>query len=882
MLTGRQEQLAAIREVLAGAAAQRAGVLRLVGGPGLGKTTLLDVADAEAADRAMHVVRLVALELEQDLPAAGLDILMRRLGAAGDPHTPGGLLTALGRASTDHPLLLLIDDVQWLDDQSMSAVSFATRRLVADPVAVILAGRPETDHFPALAAMRRLEVPPLSVAESVRMLGEVVPAMPRRTADAVAQALGGVPLALRDVVHLLPADVLAGRAPLPAPLPVSAAVQARYGAGFEGLSDAARMAVVAVACESVGDAEVLHGALELLDIPPACLESAEASGLIRLIPQPTFVHPLARAAAHSAARPDEVRRAHDALARTLIGRGDRTGALGHRAGSTLPPDQGLSDELADRAEHLAANPATRSEAATTALVAARFAATAQRRTAPLLAAAQCSDAEAATGIVRDLEGGPLTPDQRALCTFLRLERDITVDARAGLALLDGLFGWPLSDAIASQAEVWRVWQAADCLDLDTIRAVASRITATCDDSQDWVLLAAGGLGWSFLGENRRAVELLRRACALTRQVDPAALGANQLTDWAVLPGWLGEDDAEHAERFRTMDRLLRASGLPQEAATAAFFSAERALREGAWGRAEALFGENLELESAGGVEAHVTLARLAWMAACRGQVTKASALLASCREGLRASSPWLAHWAEASAGVLALTLGRIDQAVAALIPFRDVTFLGRGARDAIALGLADLVESLVALGEHDQARTVAEDLAGRLDGLVDPLAPALIARSRALAGDRGADDLFAEAIAHLARTTDAFQTARTHLYLGEHLRRTRRPREARDPLSSALHLFAQIDAEPWAERARRELAAAGGRTAPEPARPAAGLTTQEARVALAVSDGLTNAEVAQQLFLSIKTVEFHLSRVYRKLDVRSRGGLAKALASQNL
>ena len=409
MLWGREDQTAAVTDALDRACDGRASAPAPRRGPGLGKTTLLDLAVDQANARGMHVVRLVALELEQELPGAGLDLLLRHLGSPGTPATPAGLLAALGAASTDGPLLLTIDDIQWLDQATLAAVSFATRRLLADPIAVMLAGRPETDRIPALQPVPRLEVPPLTVTEGAAMLRAISPSMPRSTAEAVAEAFGGVPLALRDVDRLLPPEVLSGRAPLPAPLPVSAAVQDRYAQGFEDLEPAARLAVVTTACETVGDADVIRGALERLGIDPMCLEAAEDAGLIRLLPVPTFVHPLARAAVHSAAQPREVRRAHEALGLALLGRGDPEGSLRHRAASTSPPDQDLSDELRTMAERLDRTPGARAEAGEVALVAARFATTPEARQALLLMAAQCSEGERALAIVRELEREPLTP-----------------------------------------------------------------------------------------------------------------------------------------------------------------------------------------------------------------------------------------------------------------------------------------------------------------------------------------------------------------------------------------------------------------------------------------------------------------------------------------
>jgi len=354
-----------------------------------------------------------------------------------------------------------------------------------------------------------------------------------------------------------------------------------------------------------------------------------------------------------------------------------------------------------------------------------------------------------------------------------------------------------------------------------------------------------------------------------------------VSDWAVIPGWLGHD-AEHARRFRLMDQALRATGQPEHTATAAFFLAERLRREGAWSSCAALYAEAIDLARAVGAPTSTEYVRLACLHAEAGRADETESALARAQGQFEAQpSPWQEHWVAYARGTLALSLGRNDDAVSSLSPLIRVPVPGRGARDAVATGLANLAEAHAGRHDRESAISAVERLTRLLDGSIDPYGMALIARTRALAGMGDAEGELQLALDHLSRTTDALDTARVHLLLGEHLRRDRRPKQAREWLSRAAEEFRRLDAAPWTARARRELEAAGQR-APSGTAVDVALTPQEMRVAMAVVDGMTNAEAASSLYLSVKTVEFHLGRVYRKLDVRSRGGLASGLQRAGL
>lgn len=639
MLIGRGEQLGRIDEILLAARMGRPTAARLVGGPGLGKTALFDAAADRAEHSGLRVARFVALEPEQQAPGAALGVLLGHLGSPHLPSTQAALLQALSSASADGPLLLLVDDVHWLDAQTVSAVSFAVRRLLVDPVAVLLAGRPQIDRMPALAPIPRLEVPPLTAAQSVAVLQVVAPQIPRATAEAVSRSLAGVPLALCEVARLLPEDVLAGRAPVPDPLPVSAAVEDRYAEGFAALDERARSAAVLLAVDLTGEARVLDDAMREAGLSRGDVQACEEAGLVHLTPTPEFVHPLARAAVHSAAGTSEVRRANRVLAGVTAAHG-RDESLRHRAASATAPDPGLAVDLEDYAQRLAAHPASRSAAGELALLAAQFAGDAAERTRLRLLAASFAGAGRARGIVEELLAGDLSDDDRARSLLILVENDDhsigqgmfrrssarSADAASQLDALDGL---TLSPEVAAQVDNWRAWLAMETLDRSALLSAVDRLEARASPDDGWEALVARGQALTFLGDHRRAVEVLRRAVALTDQVDPGTLRPDQLISWAVAPGWLMDDDRYHATRFRRMEQLLRATGEPENVVSAAFFRSERARREGEWGRAESLLREALELSGLIGSPDFTSSARLACLMAYQGRQGEVDEVLES-------------------------------------------------------------------------------------------------------------------------------------------------------------------------------------------------------------------------------------------------------------
>lgn len=875
VLVGRDSELAALDSCLDQAEAGRASTLRIVAEPGLGKTALLDEAARRAEGRGFRVVRVTAVEVESGIPAASLGIILRMLGSPADASATA-LLDAVLAESQEAPLLLTIDDAQWLDDISLMAVAFATRRLLADPVAVIIAGRPVIKDFPALAGIPLLDVPPLDQSAGVLLLRRAMPSVPDSTATSIVDSLGGVPLAIVDATRILTPEVLSGTAHLPSPLPVGRAIQDRYARGFAELQGHERFAIVLLAAHDSTDASVILEALAECGLGLETLQAGERLGLVKLGGAPQLTHPLARAAVHAAAEPSERRHAHEVLGRVCAARGDSDRSMLHRVAASIGPDADLADALERCARERLRQLGGDDEAVALALLGADVAVGTQQRCELLTFAAE----HAAPGVALPLIGRVSRecddPRLNARCSLRRARIDTQLTAEEKVSILSTLDGAALGPDLARQRDLELAWAYMDANDANGLIRFASRLDEAPDEFEDWDVLATCGIAFTFLGDHHRAVPLLRRAADLSRGIDPRSLPLTTVIDWAIIPGWLG-DDAEHRRRFRQMNETLRATGRPEHALDAAFFMSERMRREGAWPMAESLLHEAIDLAQAIDANIGIGFARLASLLAYRGDELGTARAVASAEQYFDDSGErWHPLWLVQARGALELTLGRPERAVAALTGLASVPFLGRGARDAIALGLVDLVEAHTLAGSTEEAADTAHELDRRLNGIADPLGAALVARCRALTNPADADAYFTSAREQHRQTSEVFEEARTELHFGEHLRRTRRPKLAREPLARALAAFEHLHVDPWADRARRELRAAGAVvTSPSP--DAAILTPQELRVALAVREGLTNDEVSGALFISVKTVEFHLGRVYRKLGIRSRGGLATAL-----
>ncbi|MFI7694632.1 LuxR C-terminal-related transcriptional regulator [Nonomuraea sp. NPDC049655] len=888
MLYGRSAEISVLDEVIARARDGAGGAAVLRGEAGAGKTALLDAAAARGG--AMRVLRLTGVESESDLAFAALHQLLwpvagspgaldalpepQRLavraalglaaGGAGDRFLlAAGVLSLLVEAAAPDGLVCVVDDFQWVDRASADALLFAARRLATERVAMLLAVRGD-------AAVKgvplTVEVRGLAEAAADELLASRHGTLPVQVRRELVTLTGANPLALREIAARLTPAQLAGREPLPDPLPGGARL---FGDRVAALSAAARLAALVAAVE--GDLDVVLRATgrllaERAESEPeagrAALAELEEGGLAEVSGAGVrFRHPLIRSAVHEAAAPAEVRRAHAVLAELTAD--DRR--AWHLAGAALGQDEEVAAALVAAAGR--ARDRGGYGAAATALARA-----AELTPEPRERAVRLKDAAVAAW----LGGRPGQAESLLAEARERAGGDVAVTME--IAQLRGRFELNSGNA----AEAVRILAAGDSLDM---LADASEAAAYVGDTAMIVELGrraaahpegflrdtVAGIGLT-LGGDAAGPGLLRRALARAGELkDPAGhLWA------AAAASQLGETDLA-AELSDRAGQVARVSGMAGQLPVVLEFVATAERLAGRLARSQALSEEGLELAREAGYENTVAahLANLAVVAALRGeeedcerQARAALAIAVPHRVGLRAG---VAAYARA---MLDLCLGRH---AAARDRFAAIAAAGPGTgHPAIVWRTTpDRVEAAVGAGDEEGARAALEAYERGSRHAATPESRALLARCRGLAESR--EDAFDEA---LRLHTNPFEAARTALLLGERLRRGQRPGEARAHLRMAWETFERAGARPWARRAQEELRAAGESGQAPPTAVLDALTPQELRIAGLVADGLSSKQIAARLFLSPRTVEYHLYKIYPKLGIGSRTDLARLVVLQ--
>ncbi len=904
MLYGRGAERAAIDEVVEAARKGTSRVLVLRGEPGAGKSALLDHAaatapmrvlratgaepEADLAFAALHQLLLPVTDLLDALPAPQRDAVRGALGLAAPPAEDGrflvsaGVLSLLAEAAADGGLLCLIDDFQWFDRASADAVLFAARRLRVEGVAALIAVR--DDAGAAVRDLPQLRVAGLDHESASELLAERVTAAPAVSARLIALT-GGNPLALSEVAGVLTADQLAGRAPLPEPLPVGARIGELFGRQVAELPEPTRRVLLVAAAEGLGalglvlDAAQRPGAAEVADAAGA-LEPAEAAGLIAVDgPSLRFRHPLIRSAVYAAAGSARRRAAHTALAAVLEDTaGDPDRRAWHLAAASVGRDADVADRLAAAAERARARGGY-------ADAAAALARSAELTPEKSLRARRFTDAATAAWL-----GG--LPGRAKTC--LATARELTDDPRllAELAQLHGRFELNSGDA----AEAQRVFlegatRAMDAAPGRALEMLGDAVEAASNVGDDAAIVAMARQSETFVGGDPflRAVLSgmgamlagdVERGVPMLQGVLSRADGSEQATElwWAsAAAGLLGEMDASTDAVIRA-GRVARGSGMTGRLPGVLEFVARAERIKGRLALSTAITEEGLALAREAGytnsVAAH--LANLAAITAIQGReddceryARDALAIAIPHRLGLRAS---IASYALA---LLDLTLGRFTAAHAR---FESLATAGPGTGHPITArrSTPDRIEAAVACGEPYAARSALESYERWAAHARAPQSQALLIRSRALvsADSVEAVALYEEAL-RLHDGGSPFDEARTSLLYGERLRRIHRGGDARLPLRSALETFRRIGAGPWAQRAGNELRATGESVTKTESDALSTLTPQELRIARLVAEGMSNKEIAARLFLSPRTVEYHLYKVYPKLAVSSRTELSR-------
>ncbi|MGI5233384.1 ATP-binding protein [Actinoallomurus sp. CA-142502] len=898
MLHGRMTELARLSQLITEARVdRRSGAAVLRGEAGIGKSALLEWAAQEAthatpgADGDMRVLRVTGFEAERDIAFAGLlqllwpvrdridglpqaqaDALHGALGAHdraadADGAAPNrfacglAVLTLMADLAEDGPVLCLIDDAQWLDAATAEALLFAARRLAAEGVLMLFAAREDGFVRPGLpeAPLSRL-----TDADAERLLAERRDGLPPDLRTRVLRESEGNPLALLEFGS-------ARRAPVAlTPLPLAERVAAAFRARIADLPDRARLMLLLSAAEGRGHMPTLLSAAATFGVGLTDLEEAERARLVEVTGASIrFRHPLIRSATYHGAVAAQRITVHWALADASE---DPDCRVRHRAAVTLSPDEDVAAELQDAAER--------------ALRRAGFgpAAALYRRSAELtpdradrarrLGAA--ADAVFRSGLPADADelarqAEKLTdaPDARARLARIRaaVEFERGDPAAAARLLVEYAAHAAPADAVAMlRTGATHAWAAGDTATIG--RAVGLLDASGRDDD------AVRGLGRLAENDHAAGLPLLARAVRDRRTTAPAATDDRiHAVRWSLVLG----DDTAALELATAEVAYRRREGLVGGLPNALEALAQAQLAAGSHRDAEATAQEA------------ITIARDIGVEPCEGRVGTVLARIAAIEgdeERLRTliedASPPAGGTADIALALLDLGLGRYEAALHRLEEVAQGPWRHSAAGAAAA---ADQVEAAVRAGQPERAHEASRRLDAWTEAGGPPWARAVALRSRALLCDIDADAEAAFAGAVRLHEEDGgrpFERARTELLYGEWLRRVRRRSDARDPLRSAAQLFDRLRAAPWSERARSELRATGetGSAVPSHRQATAPdlldrLTPQEFQVVRLAAEGSSSREIAARLFLSPRTVEYHLYKAYPKLGVSSRRELAR-------
>ncbi|MBB5078379.1 ATP-binding protein [Nonomuraea endophytica] len=906
MMVGRSAERSRLVRLVADAKAGRSRSLVVRGEAGIGKTALLEYAAGVAGG--MRILRVVGIESEAEIPFAALQLMLardvERFDALPAPHAQAlraafgtgsasgdrlmvgaATLTLLSELAGEGPLLCLFDDVQWFDRSSADALLFAVRRLHTDPVGAVFAVRDGERPFPA-AGIDDIRLPRLGARDSAELLATVGP-LPQPVADRVLEESGGNPLAIMELAR-------SGTAALPSPVAPLAAVgrlEEHYQLQVRALPSRTRLALLLVAADHGCELWSFLAAAERLGLGADDLEPAEQMGLVRVTGEAVeFRHPLIRAAAYQEAPFARRLAAHRALADVLSDPRDADRRAWHAATAAGGTDDGVADELERAAERALARgaPAAASRALERAVqlsgdpaVQARRLVTAARAAydaglldhAATLAAAVTAMTGPALAGADPAEGGAMSGNVawvQAEAAWIRAqvayERDSP--ARACELAIDAATPVLTADpARAISVLIEAVWCARDSADEGLLARCGEQLGRVRGGPPE-VARALGGFVGLLSGRTEEAVPPMRDLLLA------AGDGGMDATLEGLSAGFLGVLIGADDLALKVLDRqvaTMRAQGALGWLPYAQEPLALAQLVTGRFRDAEANVAEALSLAAELGqdLQAIVLTAISCCLAAVRGEVDTARqqadlVLKHAGRHGMAAAqATWALALIDLMAGDPHAALDRLDE-VCAGPPGRDVT----------VRAIADHVEAGVRAGDLDRARRHLPQLASWAGHTASPAAEALLLRCTALLDDsREAQGHFEASLA--VDGCGLHDRARTRLAYGEWLRRHRRPTSARAQLSQALATFDQVGAYGWHARVRTELVALGGPVPPADTAAAEQLTAQELQVVRRAALGLSNREIAAQLFLSPRTVGHHLYKAYPKLGVSRRAELAQ-------
>ncbi len=904
-LRGRDRELAELEALVSRARAGQSGALVLHGEAGVGKTAVLERA-ARQASSALRVRHMVASEYEMELAYAGLQQLCAPLmdsaaalpapqrealevalglrgAAAPSPFLVGlAVLGLLTDAASDRGLLCIVDDAQWLDEASAQAIAFVARRLDAEGVAIVLAVRELSERF---ARLPLLAVEGLRDEDARELLRLAMPGrIDRRVHDQIITEARGNPLALQLLPRAMSPAELAGGFALAGSIPLERRIEQSVLSRLEPLPEATRTLLLLAAADATGDPELLLRASAALELDPENLDIAVKADALVLGSRVGFRHPLVRSAIYRAAWPDDRRRVHAALADATSSERDPDRRAWHRASATLLPDEEVAADL----ERSAARARTRGGAAAAAAFlerAAELSPAPGGRAQRLIAAAEAKyDAGAPAATLRLLDSvrdESLTALQQALIARLRararyaLQRDGSAIEQL-LAAANGLEA--LEPALARDTYMEALAAAVyggRLGDSDMVAAVAGAILKATEGSKSERprdLLLRGQALLAVKGQEA-AIPTLRRALQAFGEQPPDALELH----WMWFASRAAQDLWDRAALRELAERqvaLARADGALTVLPIALSLLM---LAQTVDGQLDAADASCDEIDAVKHVTGHpLPLYGRMFLAAYRGQADAVQRFASELRADTQARGEGYGlsavNFAEA---ILYNGLGRYPEAVAAArreLPYtRELNHAMRS--------LLELVEAAARTGERELAEDAFERLASVTRPVGNDWALAVLAMAEAQLRDGSeAEPLYRNAIERFERVRIPIMVGRCRLLYGEMLRRANRRVDAREQLRAAHEILSKCGLGGFAERAARELRATGETVRVRAQGAADRLTDQERNVARLAREGLTNRDIGARLFISARTAEYHLHKVFTKLGIGSRTELEAALA----
>ena len=902
LLRGRQRECKVLDRVLSAARSGTSSVLVVRGEPGVGKTALLGYAVDSA--QGFRVARASGVESEMELPFAALqqlsapmlDGIDRLPGpqraaltvafglSAGDPPDRFlvglAMLSLLSNAAEEQPLLVVVDDAQWLDRASATVLAFVARRLLAERVAMMFGAR---EPAAELRWLPELVVAGLRKHDARALLDSVLHvSLDDQVRERIVAEAHGNPLALLELPRVMTRAELAGGFGWPAALPLSARIEECFRRQLDELPADTRRLLLVAAAEPVGDPLLVWRAAALLGVGASAADAADAAGLLEIGMVVTFRHPLARSAVYHAASVDDRRSAHRALAEATDPESDPDRRVWHLAQATAGPDEDVAAEL-ERSAGRALSRGGMAAAAAFLERAASLTDEPSRRARRALAAAQAKnqggEVDAALGLLATAESGPLNEFQRAEAEVLHAEiafassrgndvPPLLLQAARRLERLDVLQARDTYvDALAAAIFAGRLATGGGAREI----AEAARLAPPGPQPPRPVDLLLDGLVALILDGHQPAAPSLRGA---VRAFHGDAITKEQGIRWlwvaAHAAGLIWDYDGWDALSSRLV-QLIRDTGAIAVLPIVLSTRAGVRLLAGELDVAAVIVEEVQAYTevTASTIAPYASLALVVYRGHHAQALEQIEIATKEVMERGEGEGLTFIQWATA---VLNNSLGHYDLALEAAQraseESREVWFS--------TWGLVELIEAATRTGETERATQALEQLAETTRASGTDWAIGMEARARALLGDgEAAERYYRQAIEALGRTRIRVELARAHLLYGEWLRRERRRIDARRELQTAHRLFTDFGMEAFAERARVELEATGAHARKRSIETRDELTAQEAQVSRLAADGATNHEIAAQLFISASTVEYHLGKAFRKLGVRSRTQLAR-------